>query len=67
MTRRTGLVALGVLLVLLGVLWTLQGLNVVGGSGMSGNKLWAVIGPVVVVVGAAVAARSWRSHTAPRR
>lgn len=65
MNRRTALVALGILLVLLGALWTLQGLNVVGGSGMSGNKLWAVIGPLVVVAGALVAARAWKG-SAPR-
>jgi len=64
MNRRT-LVALGILLVLLGALWTIQGLNVVGGSGMSGNKLWAVIGPLVVVAGALVAARAWKG-SAPR-
>jgi len=65
MNRRTALVALGILLVLIGALWTLQGLNVVGGSGMSGNKLWAVIGPLVVVAGALVAARAWKG-SAPR-
>jgi hypothetical protein len=41
----------GVLAVVLGVLWTLQGLNIVGGSAMSGNSTWAIVGPIVAVVG----------------
>ena len=45
------LMAVGVLAVVLGGLWTLQGLDVVGGSVMSGVSLWAVIGPVVAVAG----------------
>jgi hypothetical protein len=34
-----------------GVIWALQGFGVIGGSFMSGNSVWAVIGPVVSVVG----------------
>ena len=45
------LMAVGVLAVVLGGLWTLQGLDVVGGSAMSGVSLWAMIGPVVAVIG----------------
>lgn len=48
-------VGLGLLLVLIGLLWTLQGLNVLGGSAMSGVTLWAVIGPVVAVLGLTLA------------
>ncbi|MCU1536813.1 MAG: hypothetical protein JWP82_1164 [Humibacillus sp.] len=47
-------VGLGILLVLVGALWTLQGLGVVGGSVMSGVTLWAVIGPVVALGGVAL-------------
>lgn len=42
------------LLIVIGVVWALQGLGVVGGSAMSGNSVWAVIGPIVVVVGIGV-------------
>jgi hypothetical protein len=45
------LAPVGVVLVLIGVLWTLQGLDVIGGSGMSGKTLWAVIGPIVALAG----------------
>ena len=41
-------------LIVIGVVWALQGLGVVGGSAMSGNSVWAVIGPIVVVVGIGV-------------
>jgi len=46
---------IGILLVLVGVLWTLQGLDIVGGSGMSGVAIWAVIGPFVALVGVVIA------------
>jgi hypothetical protein len=46
--------ALGVLLVLAGAVWTLQGLGYVGGSFMSGASVWAVIGPIVAVAGIAL-------------
>lgn len=42
---------LGVLAVAAGSLWTLQGLNVIGGSAMSGKPVFAVIGPIVGGVG----------------
>ncbi|SFR93560.1 hypothetical protein SAMN04487846_0820 [Microbacterium sp. cf046] len=41
----------GVILSAVGLVWTLQGLNVLGGSAMSGSPLWATIGPIVLVVG----------------
>jgi hypothetical protein len=45
---------IGVVLVLIGGLWTLQGLNLVGGSFMTGSALWLVIGIVVVIAGLAL-------------
>jgi hypothetical protein len=44
----------GALLVLAGVTFGLQGLGVVGGSAMSGKTLWAVIGPLLALVGVAL-------------
>jgi hypothetical protein len=43
---------IGVLLVLVGGVWFLQGINILGGSFMSGDILWAVIGAPMVFVGA---------------
>jgi hypothetical protein len=41
----------GVILGCVGLVWTLQGLNVLRGSVMSGSTVWATIGPVVLLVG----------------
>lgn len=57
---------LGVLLVLMGVIWTLQGLDIIKGSAlMSGKTLWAVIGSIVAILGALLVARGLRAR-APR-
>jgi hypothetical protein len=48
--RWIGLVV-GILAVAVGVLWTLQGLNIVGGSVMSGNHTFIIVGPLVGLVG----------------
>ena len=51
----------GVLLVLLGGLWTLQGFGLVGGSFMSGSTTWLVIGLVLVAAGIALITRRRRT------
>lgn len=48
------LVVVGALLALFGTVWTLQGLDYIGGSAMSGVTMWAVIGPVVAIAGLAL-------------
>ena len=55
----------GVLLALVGLVWTLQGLDVLRGSVMSGSSFWAAIGPIVllagvVLIGIAIARRRRR-------
>src|SRR5664279_3671398 len=57
-------VGLGVLLVLVGLIWTLQGLGYLKGSVMTGATLWAIIGPIVAILGVWLVARTVR---APRR
>ena len=52
--RKIGLTELGALVALAGAVWTLQGLGYIGGSFMSGATLWAVIGPIVLLVGLAI-------------
>lgn len=44
-------IIIGVVAVLVGIVWTLQGLNILTGSGMSGHLIYAIIGPIVGVVG----------------
>jgi hypothetical protein len=46
--------ALGLLAVVVGAVWTLQGLGYLGGSAMTGETVWAIVGPVVGVVGLAL-------------
>ncbi|MBK8468303.1 MAG: hypothetical protein IPL45_00495 [Actinomycetales bacterium] len=43
--------AFGVVLVLVGLLWTGQGLGWIGGSAMTGVTIWAVVGPIAALVG----------------
>jgi hypothetical protein len=46
--------AIAIVLVLVGLVWFFQGIGVLEGSFMTGEALWAVIGVVCVVAGAAL-------------
>jgi hypothetical protein len=59
--RRILVVGLGVLLMLVGAVWTLQGLGIMGGSAMSGHARWALLGPVVALAGVVLLGRA-REH-----
>lgn len=63
MSRIVGIIA-GIVITAAGVLFTLQGLDVLGGSGMSGRTLWAVLGPIIAIVGLVLVVRSARRRTA---
>lgn len=52
--RRWVAVALGVLMFVVGLIWTLQGLGRLGGSSMTGDDTWAVIGPAFAGLGVAL-------------
>jgi hypothetical protein len=60
--RQIVLVVIGAVAAVAGVVWTLQGLGYVGGSFMSGATMWAVIGPVVVLVGLVLITLGLRSR-----
>ena len=62
---KIAMLIVAVVLILIGALWALAGLGVVGGSAMSGNKMWAVIGPIVVIAGIGVGLVALRRR-APR-
>ena len=49
---------IGIFLILVGGLWTLQGLGFIGGSMMTRVVVWAVVGPVVALVGLLFVLRS---------
>ena len=42
---------IGGLLIVVGAVWFLQGIDVLGGSSMTGNAFWAVVGAPMVVIG----------------
>ena len=48
---KIALFIVGGLFVLIGLLWTLQGLDVLPGSAMSGHRKWIVIGAGVAAFG----------------
>jgi drug/metabolite transporter superfamily protein YnfA len=45
---------IGLVLVLVGLVWTAQGVGWLEGSPMSGETLWAVLGPVLALIGVGV-------------
>jgi hypothetical protein len=51
---KTALKNFAVLLILIGVIWVLQGFNILPGSFMSGNLQWAINGAISIVVGAGI-------------
>lgn len=44
-------IAFGVLMVLTGAVWTLQGLGYLEGSPMTDQAIWAILGPLVAGLG----------------
>jgi protein-S-isoprenylcysteine O-methyltransferase Ste14 len=61
-TMRKTVGALGVMMALFGVLFTLQGFGAVQGSPMSNTTTWSVLGPIIAVIGAVLAIGGWRSR-----
>jgi hypothetical protein len=64
--RRPVLVVVGALLVVVGTVWTLQGLRYLPGSVMTGVTLWAVVGPIVALAGLVLAVRGLRRRDGAR-
>ncbi|MGR2752629.1 hypothetical protein [Agromyces arachidis] len=48
------MIIVGAVLAAAGTVWTLQGIGILPGSVMSGVTMWAVIGPIVAVLGIAL-------------
>jgi hypothetical protein len=54
------LIVLGGLMILVGGVWTLQGLGILPGSFMTGQTFWAVAGALTLVVGGILAFAGFR-------
>jgi hypothetical protein len=50
----------GVIVALLGTLFTLQGVGVLSGSSMSNTTTWSILGPIIAVIGIALVYRGTR-------
>ena len=48
---RVAMIIAGVLSLLLGSVWILQGINVLPGSFMTGQTKWAIYGCLLVIIG----------------
>jgi uncharacterized membrane protein HdeD (DUF308 family) len=63
-TMSIALKVLGVLLVITGVVWILQGINILPGSFMTGQRQWAVYGAITLIVGVVLFVASRRMGAA---
>jgi drug/metabolite transporter (DMT)-like permease len=59
------LTIIGIVLLLVGILWILQGYNVIGGSVMSGQMIWALLGLIAGIVGTILLFVAYRPRTRP--
>jgi hypothetical protein len=60
MSQQSLLRITGFVLVLIGMVWALQGGGVLPGSVMSGQRQWLIIGIALVAAGVALLIRSFR-------
>jgi hypothetical protein len=60
--RKPVLVAIGALVVVMGVVFMLQGFGLIGGSAMTGSVLWAILGPIIALAGIALIVVGVRSR-----
>ncbi|MFE5673335.1 hypothetical protein ACFQ58_17180 [Agromyces sp. NPDC056523] len=59
--RRPVLVAVGVIVALMGAVFTLQGFGIIGGSPMTVSTLWALLGPIIALLGIVLVVYGLRS------
>jgi hypothetical protein len=61
------LVAAGIVVIIAGIIFALQGFGVLGGSAMSNNHTYEVVGPLVALAGLALAAFGLRHRRSATR
>lgn len=57
---RIAVLVIGIVVALFGTLFALQGFGAVGGSPMSNTTTWSVLGPIIALIGIAIAGYAWR-------
>lgn len=60
---RSLLIALGAIMVLVGAVWTFQGLGYLEGSAMTDQALWAILGPLLAGLGVGLVLVAVRRRT----
>jgi len=56
---------LGLLLILMGAVWFLQGINILPGSYMTGQTMWAFYGAIAIIIGALLLISANRRKVSP--
>jgi uncharacterized membrane protein len=56
---------IGILLILMGAIWFLQGINVIPGSIMTGQTQWAIYGALAIIVGIGLLVLAYRRRASP--
>jgi len=51
MKKKIALIPIGIIMMLFGSVWFLQGINILPGSFMTGSSFWAVSGGVTDIIG----------------
>ncbi|HKM76789.1 MAG TPA: hypothetical protein VJZ32_10250 [Candidatus Bathyarchaeia archaeon] len=51
MKKKIALIPIGIIMMLFGSVWFLQGINILPGSFMTGSSFWAVTGGVTDIIG----------------
>lgn len=64
---RIVMIILGILLILSGGVWFLQGINVIPGSFMTGQTQWAIYGGLSIVLGVILLVFANRRRTSSRK
>ena len=65
--RKSLPITLGVLMTVIGAVWTFQGLGYLEGSPMTGVRTWAILGPIVAGFGVALVIVGSRASRGPHR